>query len=88
MDPKTKAKVFNIVGEEIETDIDSLDPDKDLREQSCIDTMGIVRCASKIEQQFDVDLPVSIVETRTLNELLDVVYKVIEERKMKKDFEL
>ncbi|MBD3321053.1 MAG: hypothetical protein GF350_08175 [Chitinivibrionales bacterium] len=76
-----KERVFSILGQELAIDPSTLDPEQDIRQQFDTDTLGIVRCASKIEQHFDVDLPISIVETRTLNELLEMVHKVVEERR-------
>ncbi len=73
MDELLKNKIFGIMQKDIHIDPASIDPDKPIREQISLDSMQFVSITARIELEMNIELPISIMEVRTLNEFLAVV---------------
>ena len=73
MHEKTRQKVLGIIRNEIQFDPDQIDPDEDLRQQVLLDSMQFVALAARIETEFNIELPITIMEVSTLNQFLEVV---------------
>lgn len=70
-----RQKVFEIIENEIGRDPAEIDPEKPIREQISLDSMQFVGLLARIELGLDIELPISAMEVKTLNEFLGVIEK-------------
>lgn len=75
MDDNFKQKIFGLIQKDINADPSKIDPDKPIRDQIALDSMQFVGIVARIEIELGVELPMSVMEARTLNEFLAVVEK-------------
>ena len=68
-----KKRIFEIVKKQTQIDLSEIDPEKDFREQVSIDSMQFVTIVALLEEEFGIELPISIMEVSTLNEFLSIV---------------
>ena len=80
MDLQTKKRIFDIIQTNVNIDPASLDPDKPISEQICLDSMQFVSIIGRIELEMNVELPMSVMEAKTLNEFLKRVDGLVPER--------
>jgi acyl carrier protein len=77
MDDVLKKKIFGIMQKDIHVDPASIDADKPIREQISLDSMQFVSITARIELEMNVELPMSIMEAKTLNEFLLLIEDTI-----------
>jgi acyl carrier protein len=65
-----KKKIFDILQKEVRLDPASIDPNTDFRDQISIDSMQFVALLARLEKEFDIEIPISAMEAKTLNEFL------------------
>ncbi len=75
MNDSEKTRIFNIIQKEVSLDPATLDPEGDLREQISIDSMQFVTIIARLEKEFEIEIPISVMEAATLNEFLEIVEK-------------
>lgn len=80
MDNQTRDKVLAIIREATNMDPNSIDPEADLQTQISLDSMQYVSLTSKIEIALDVELPLDVIESRTLNDFMSKIDTALEER--------
>jgi acyl carrier protein len=73
MDEQLRKWLFEIIRKNIEIDPATLDPEKPIREQVSLDSMQFVSVIARIELELNIELPISIMEVRTLHEFLATV---------------
>jgi acyl carrier protein len=73
MDEGLKNRVFDVIKKEITVDPSTVVPDKDLRDQINLDSMQFVSILARLEKEFDIEIPISAMEVRTLDEFLAVL---------------
>jgi acyl carrier protein len=73
MNQEQKKKIFDILQKEIRQDPASLDPTSDFREHINIDSMQFVTIIARLEKEFDIEVPISVMEVKTINEFLDAL---------------
>jgi acyl carrier protein len=75
MDEQLRQKIFSLIQKDINADPSKIDPDKPIREQVGLDSMQFVGVVARIELELNIELPMSVMEVKTLNEFLAVVEK-------------
>lgn len=73
MNGEQKKKIFDILQKEVRLDPSSLDPNSDFRDQISIDSMQFVALLARLEKEFDIEIPISVMEAKTLNEFLGLL---------------
>lgn len=73
MEAQTKQKIFDVIKKEIDADPVTIDPAKPIRDQVSLDSMQFVGLVARLEIELDIELPMTIMEVKTLNEFFDVV---------------
>jgi acyl carrier protein len=73
MDEGLKNRVFDVIKREITVDPATVVPDQDLRDQINLDSMQFVSILARLEKEFDIEIPISAMEARTLDEFLAVL---------------
>jgi acyl carrier protein len=66
-------RVFAVIEKTTHIDPTTLDAGREIREQVSFDSMQFVVLTAAIEKELDIELPVKVMEARTLNEFLRVV---------------
>lgn len=69
----TKQALLDIVQKETKIDLSKLDHDRDLREQVSIDSLSFISILASIVEEMDIYVPISIVTSRTFNEIVKAV---------------
>jgi acyl carrier protein len=80
MDNQTRDKVLAIIREATNMDPNAIDPEADLQTQISLDSMQYVSLTSKIEIALDVELPLDVIESQTLNDFMSKIDTALEER--------
>jgi acyl carrier protein len=75
MDEQLRQKIFGLIQQDINADPSNIDPDKPIRDQIALDSMQFIGVVARIELELGIELPMSVMEVKTLNEFLDVVEK-------------
>lgn len=79
MDSQTRDKVLAIIREATNMDPNAIDPEADLQTQISLDSMQYVSLTSKIEIALDIELPLDVIESRTLNDFMSKIDTALEE---------
>jgi acyl carrier protein len=66
-------KLTSLLENEFGIKLADIDPDRSIFEQIPIDSMQLVAMSAKIEQSFEIELPLAILEKPTLNNLIRLV---------------
>ena len=64
-------KLLEIIEEESGIPPTEIDADADFREEAYLDSMQFVAIAAHIEEEFNIVLPITVVNVTTLNEFID-----------------
>jgi acyl carrier protein len=70
MNGEQKRRIFDVLQKEVRVDPSTIDPDGDFREHINIDSMQFVAIIARLEKEFDIEIPISVMESKTLNEFL------------------
>jgi acyl carrier protein len=73
MEAQTKQKIFDVIQDDINSDPKKIDPDKAIRDQVSLDSMQFIGLIARLETELGIELPMTVMEAKTLNEFLDVV---------------
>lgn len=73
MNGEQKKKIFDILQKEVRLDPSSIEPNSDFRDQISIDSMQFVALLARLEKEFDIEIPISVMEAKTLNEFLGLL---------------
>lgn len=78
MDESDIKKISNILEKEVNIKYSDIDPEKDIREQVSLDSMQFVKIIAILEEEFKIELPISIMEVSTLKEFLSIIDKELQ----------
>ena len=67
MDNETKVRVFKILKKVTGREFDSIDLEGDLKSQLTLDSIQIVELFAGLEQEFNIELPLSMMTVRSGN---------------------
>ncbi len=73
MDTQTRDQVYSIIKNTIRVDPATIDPAADLRKQVSLDSMQYVSLMARLEVEFDIELPITIMESKSLDEFLSIL---------------
>jgi len=73
MTEATRRKIYSIIQSVVNIDPSTIDATKNLREQVNLDSMQFVAVLAKLENELNIELPISAMEAGSLNEFLAVV---------------
>ena len=73
-----KEKLFSILGNDFNFKLDGIDPDRPIFDQLPLDSMQIVAIMAKVEEIFNIELPLSFMEKPTLNHFIELVVGAVE----------
>ena len=73
MNNATRKQVFSIIKGVANVDPATLDPGKNLRDQINLDSMQFVAVIAKLENDLNIELPISAMEAQTLGDFLAVL---------------
>lgn len=79
MDPTVKERVFGIIQKTVHIDPATLDADREIRDQVSLDSMQYVTLTAVVEKELDIELPISVMQARTLNDFLRVIDEVLDQ---------
>jgi acyl carrier protein len=74
-------KLFTILTDDFNINPEGIDPDRPIFEQLPLDSMQLVAIAAKIEEAFGIELPLTFMETPTLNRLVELIVNAVESTK-------
>jgi acyl carrier protein len=77
MNPCLNNKIYELIKNVANLDISKIDASKPLREQISLDSMQFVTVIAAIEKEFNIELPISLMQETTLNGFLEKLEKVI-----------
>jgi acyl carrier protein len=77
MDINTKIKVFEIVNKVSGGRVTSINPDGDVRQELSLDSIQIVELFAMLENEFNIELPLTILNVKTGREFLEIIEKSI-----------
>ena len=66
-----RQKLLEIIEAESGIPPAEIDPDADFREEAYLDSMQFIAIAARIEDEFQIELPIAVVKVTTLNEFID-----------------
>jgi acyl carrier protein len=81
MEPGTRERIYEIIKSELNRDPAEIDPAKDLREQVLLDSMQFVALLARLENDLKIEIPITALESNTLNQFLDVVNSELDKNK-------
>jgi acyl carrier protein len=71
-----RSRILEIIYEEVPyLKLQEIDPNAPLSEKMDMDSVQIVGVISKIEEMLNIEIPLSILEVKTLNQFLAVIEK-------------
>ncbi len=73
MEDHLQNRLYRAIEKDTNVDPASLDPDKPIRDQISLDSMRFVSIIARIELEFDIELPMSAMEVKTLGEFLKII---------------
>ncbi|MBN1290936.1 MAG: acyl carrier protein [Candidatus Latescibacteria bacterium] len=79
MDAKVKKRIEDIILSDIGIDPAAVDADKPIREQVSLDSMQFVSLIAKLEIELEVELPIAIMQVKTLREFYSAVEQALKE---------
>jgi acyl carrier protein len=79
VDPTVKERVFEIIQKTVHIDPATLDADREIRDQVSLDSMQYVTLTAVVEKELDIELPISVMQARTINDFLRVIDEVLEQ---------
>jgi acyl carrier protein len=79
MEKELRDKVFAIIEKDIPDTIADIDPDAELRTQLSVDSMLFVRVLARLEAELGIEIPMSAMESKTLNEFLGILERQIQQ---------
>ena len=77
MDERVKQRIDNIIKEDTGIDPATIDPIKPVQDQITLDSMQFVGIIAKIEIEFEIELPISIMQVTTLQEFYNEIEKIV-----------
>jgi acyl carrier protein len=73
MNSEFETLVFEIIRRTLKIDPTNLDRDRDIREQTSLDSMQFVVLTAAVEKELGIELPLAVMEVRTISEFLRIV---------------
>ncbi len=70
MEQAIRTRVYKTIKSTLGIDPEAIDPDAEIESQVTLDSMQYVNLTARIEMELDIELPLSIMESKTLNEFL------------------
>jgi len=71
MEKRIAEKINTIIASLTNLSIDELDPQKDLKDQIDLDSMQFVAIAARIEEELKIEIPISIMNVKSLNDFFE-----------------
>jgi acyl carrier protein len=84
MDEQRRKRLFDIIRKDIDIDPATLDLEKPIREQISLDSMRFVGIIARIELELNIELPISIMESKTLHDFLTTVEETVKKEEIVK----
>jgi len=75
MNEELKQRIFSIIKGKTGINLSKIDPDRDIQEQTTLDSIHVVGIITEIEKELNIQLPISVLEVSTVNEFLAIVEK-------------
>ncbi len=69
----TRKKIYSLIQSVVNIDPATIDATKNLREQVNLDSMQFVAVLAKLENELNIEIPISAMEAESLNEFLTVL---------------
>ena len=73
MEQKIKQKIFDIIRQETNIDLSEVNFHTNFLNQAFLDSIQFVSITARIEEEFGIELPISIMNISTLDEYLSIV---------------
>ncbi|MBN2036731.1 MAG: acyl carrier protein [Chitinispirillaceae bacterium] len=74
MAPETiYSRLSEILAKDFQINVASIEPDTPIFNQLSLDSMQLVAIIAKVEQEFGIELPLSLIEEPTLNSFISIV---------------
>jgi acyl carrier protein len=73
-------RLFSILENDFNLKPDAVDPDRPIFEQLPLDSMQLVAVAAKVEEVFNIELPLTFMEKPTLNHFVELVVEAGEKK--------
>lgn len=73
MNEATRKKIYSLIQSVVNIDPATIDATKNLREQVNLDSMQFVAVLAKLENELNIEIPISAMEAESLNEFLTVL---------------
>jgi len=80
MDEQLRKRLFETIRKDFDIDPATFDSEKPIREQISLDSMRFVGIIARIELELDIELPMSIMEAKTLHDFLTTVDETMKNR--------
>ena len=71
------SRLGEILDKEFQINLAQIEPDTPILNQLPLDSMQLVAIVAKVEQEFGIELPLSIIEEPTLNSFIAIIGKEI-----------
>lgn len=68
-----KKELLKLIETEMGVNLNDINPDRDIREQIDLDSMQMVSLSAKVEERYNIELPLSVMGVTTLNEFISIV---------------
>jgi len=81
MNDNINLKIFNIIEKSTGISISSLNPSVDFKEQIDLDSIELVRLAKSIEDEFNIELPLSMIGVNTIDGFVNIIKNEINKKK-------
>ena len=65
-----KSRLGNILLSEFQIDFTGIDPDISVFDALAIDSITLVGIATRVEREFDIEIPLSLIENPTINNFI------------------
>jgi acyl carrier protein len=78
MSKEVRDNIISIIQQEFEfLKLSDIDPDSPFRDNIDLDSMQLIGLISRLEQEFNVEIPLSAIDIETLNQFVGIVEKQI-----------
>ena len=75
-----KEKMVSIVKNEFDLDISEINPEGDIVEELELDSLQFVELYAAVIEEFNIEVPITLMNLKTFNEILNVLYREIQKQ--------
>lgn len=77
MNAEIKDRIMAVLQKETRVDPATIDPDVPIREQIVLDSMQFISIIARLELEFDMTIPNTVMAVETLNQFIEAVEGVV-----------